>query len=312
MRTLFLIVLPILVALLLSACGITVRPSSGATASTTAYTPIADIAATTAPTIQATTDSAPTALIVPTERPSITAPPTLTNTPVPTNTPIPPTNTPMPTDTPVPPTRAPQPTRTPVPATVVLPTQVASSPPDPCLLAEITSPVADQVLDSTQIEVLWDPPGCQMYVQYYQDGKLIYDTKDHEGYVGSPYKLSIATPGRTQIKIWAQAARSVETNAVWVTIDPCLSAKITSPGVDQVLGTKQVDILWDPPGCQMYVQYYQDGKLIYDTKDHEGYVGSPYKLSIATPGRTQIKIWAQAARSIETNAVWVTVKNDAK
>src|SRR6266545_6379338 len=48
----------------------------------------------------ATIDSALTALTVPTERPSTTAPPTLTNTPVS------PTDTPVSTNTPVPPTGA--------------------------------------------------------------------------------------------------------------------------------------------------------------------------------------------------------------
>ena len=93
--------------------------------------------------------------------------------------------------------------------------------------------------------------------------------------------------------------------------DACLSAKINSPAVDTPIHTKQVEIRWDRPSCQMDVQYYQEGKLIYDTKEHEGFVDSGYKLSIAKPGRTEIKIWAQGAGSVQTDSVWVLIANDA-
>ncbi|MBN1427615.1 MAG: hypothetical protein JXB07_04465 [Anaerolineae bacterium] len=115
-----------------------------------------------------------------------------------------PTESLQPTGIPVVPTQLPGPTATPSPT----PT------PTDCTGATFVSPQNDSAVAAGDIPMTWEPSGCVMVVQYYQQEKLINEYPD----ASSGIVINIPEPGLTELKIWVPGA-SGPSDAIWITVE---------------------------------------------------------------------------------------------
>jgi len=103
------------------------------------------------------------------------------------------------------------------------PSPSTPTPSDPCSSATIVSPEgAENRPDaklykvSSEIEISWQPSGCVMVVQSYQNERLKYDHKGVEP--GTKLKIGEPDSGETEIKIWRDGFDK-PSDSIWVWIE---------------------------------------------------------------------------------------------
>jgi hypothetical protein len=93
----------------------------------------------------------------------------------------------------------------------------------------------------------------------------------------------------------------------------CKAAKITAPfaardreSARKFEVSREFALSWNPPGCLMIIQYFQNNQLIREIRPA---VISGTSLTITNPGETEIKIWYESASgSVIADNRWIWVK----
>ena len=92
---------------------------------------------------------------------------------------------------------------------------------------------------------------------------------------------------------------------------PCFGARITTPEIAEVEAlagdapvSNEVQVSWDPEGCEMTVQFYLNGNPIGDYKGVKS--GTSLEIDAPSSSNIEIKIWVEGI-DVSSDSGWVTV-----